>query len=219
MAIELTDPNAVTAGATVVLVVATLVLAALTAWLAIEQRNTRRDAAAPNVVVSIEPAHATILKVRVSNIGRGLARDVRISCEPPLIVERGSNEKTDLATTKLFSPSSLRPDQVLERWLGKYETFAGRQFAITVSFKDKSGLPYMHTYEIDIGMLDRTQFEREKLDVIAQDVKRLADRLDNLSTGSSRLNVNVFNSNDRRAKQAEELAWIDEFNKKSNGDT
>jgi hypothetical protein len=203
---KLGDPTIVTAWSTVVLMFATIVLAGLTGWLAIEQRKLRRESNAPDVVVSIEPAYTTILKVVVQNCGRGLAREIRISATPALVYQLDNRERFEFSNSSFFHPPFLRPGQKLERWLGRYGQIEPKKYQIKVSFRDTHGAKFEHVYSIDLEMYDRTSFAPDRLEEISKGLEKISDQLRRLGSDWRRLKVDVYSAEDREAEFAETIA-------------
>ncbi len=211
------DSNAITAWSTVVLAFVTTALAALTAWLAIEQRKTRREAIAPDVVVTIEPAHTMILKVCIQNIGRGIARDISVKSNPLLMYNMDKGDEFDLTKTKSFNPKFLKPGQKIDRWLGRFGAFTERTYGIEISFRDAKGRPYRHCYEIEVGMYDRAQFHRDHLAEISKGLGELTKSVSQLGSQMRPLEVNTYNAEDRAANEAAELKWLSDVKSEANG--
>ena len=77
------NANAITAIATVVLTITTMVYAWLTSVLAKENRRLRKEGSEPQVVAMLlpDPNELVVLNLIFANIGKGAAYDVRISLE------------------------------------------------------------------------------------------------------------------------------------------
>jgi hypothetical protein len=209
------DPTTLTAWATVVLVFATVVLAAITAWLAHEQRMTRRDAIAPDVVVTIEPAHITILKVCIQNIGRGAARNVSVRSTPPMLYQLDNETELDLTKTKSLNPSFLKPGQKIERWLGYFGNLADKSYEIEVVYYNVSGRRYEQKYSIEIEMYNSSQFNKDSLSDIAKGIESLTKAVTDAGSRFRPLYVNTFNPEDRAAEDAAERQWLNDVTSKA----
>lgn len=214
---EHVDATALTAWATVVLTFATIVLALLTGWLALEQRKTRRDAFAPDVVVTIEPAYITVLQVCIQNIGRGPAKNVRVTSTPPLIYQMDKEPEFDLTTTKSLNPSFLRPGQKIARWLGYFMYFSNKTYEIKVQFNDTLGRAFEHHYTIEVEMYDRAQFQKDQVAEVAKHTEALVKAVGNLGSNWHRLHVDTYNSEDRDAEEAAREQSIGDSQRNSGG--
>jgi hypothetical protein len=164
------DWGDVPAWVTAVAALLTLVIAAFAVLAAFRQageaRRLREQQAAPYVVVDVEGSKAStiFLDLYVKNIGRTVARNVRVSFDPPL---QSTLDGTFVRATAGFlahpipaMPPGREYRMMFERGPDLYKSELPRAYAATVMFDGVSG-PQCLTYEINLDLF----FEYQSINV------------------------------------------------------
>lgn len=147
-----------------------------------------REQNEPYVIVDIQPSDPTsgILVVVIENIGPTVARDVRISCDPPLVSGWGDDLTEMLQRALSRTIPMLPPGRRLEFLLDKQDRFENSDlptaYTFTVESEGPSGSVESLEYVVDFGtwaeslMKNRpTKQIEDKLGKIQDAVKALSD--------------------------------------------
>ncbi len=139
---------------------AVAVVAAVVAYFQVrEARRTREEQARPFVVVDIQPSAVggNILNLVIENVGRTLARDVKIRFSPALKTARPDYDLNNTALIREGIPT-LPPARRIEVLFDvsheRLENDLPKRYEATVSFKDARGRPQEAlSYVIDVSYL------------------------------------------------------------------
>jgi hypothetical protein len=142
------------------------VVAAIFAWRQVtEARRTREAQAQPFVVVNVEPGRVWMnwLTLVVENIGTTLAKDVRITFDPPLTTTVKDNDLTKSALLRdgvAVLPPGRRVETLFDLSHDRLEQKFPMRYDVSVSFRDyrnrqQESLPYTIdlTYLYDLEQL------------------------------------------------------------------
>jgi len=164
------------------------VAAAIFAWRQVtEARRTREAQAQPFVVVDIQPGRAWMnwLTMVVENIGKTLAKDVRITFDPPLTTTVKDN---DLAKSVLIRegvavlPPGRRVETLFDLSHDRLKQGLPMRYEVTVSFRDyrnrqQESLPYI----IDLTYLyDLEPLGEKTMHNLVDEVHQLREELEKL---------------------------------------
>ena len=157
-------------------------VAACVAWFQLREAKIDRKARdRPFVVIDFHPEPSSIIKLRISNIGQTIARDVRFVVDPPFVTKQGSQR--DLMKLGVFQTGigSLAPGRVIEflfdTWM-KREGLPERH-AVTITYKDDKDDPYTEHLDLDLGVFHSMEFiHQHGLNDIHEQVKKIAETLD-----------------------------------------
>jgi hypothetical protein len=220
-----------TATATVAVTALTFVLAKESWQLRLLQvaqvRELQLESIRPNISVYLEPSHVGVnfINVRVSNLGKGIARRVnfQITDRDGVAIQDGLN----VVASKFFKLAifrkgieSLGVNQVISSFLfsvpqlngelgGKiFEQYVG----IRVRFQDVEGTLYSNEFSIDFAEFEGiVELGGSPVYNISKELQKIREQLGrSFETSRGRIGVNVYNSTDRDAEHAEEMAWIEE---------
>jgi len=142
----------------------TIVLGIATFILVLAQRTSNRMQFRPAVSAGIEiDWDKNRMFFVVANHGRGLAKNVRVHCTPPLV----NQANTRIEDSQPFSGgySLLAPGVKKTLNLGKagWYIFSGgklpRRYEMKVTYMDSDGVTYEHEYVEDLTMYEKAEFE------------------------------------------------------------
>lgn len=217
--------NWVTALATVVICVLTIVLALETWRLRAAQaeqiKELRLDGIRPNVSIELNGSHIgmNFMNVRVANSGKGIARKIRFEFldrnEQPANAEAEPIVKVfhKLAMFRL-GIQSLGINQELKSFLFSFLDLSSEIGAgaftpyvnIRILFEDTEGNEYMNAFVIDFAQYEGfSQIGGEPLSKLADEVKAIREKLGKFGSGFDRMAVNVFDATDRDAERERHL--------------
>lgn len=196
---------------TAVVAGATVVYAVLTSRLVRETRDLRRAQTEPQVEVfmRMRDEWVSLIDLVIKNIGLGPAYDVRFV----VAVDQDSPGSQDLikALRELRSVTSgirfLAPGQEFSsHWTVMTENFDTKieaRITLKSTYRDASGASYHRDHVVDFSELKGVSRIGEppllKIAKLMEDLKR---DISSLATGFRRLNVDVYDSQDRQAAQA-----------------
>jgi len=241
----------ISAVATVAIAVLTFVLAKETWYLReaqIEQVNELRvQSIRPNVAVKFFSSKISfnLMMLEISNLGKGIARNVRFR-----FYDRNDNEMEvsenaivdEFLKLHVMSKGlhSLGINQKFESFLFSFLEVKGKAdgedifstyFKILTSYEDVEGNSYS-----DELIIDFKEFEGvteigggDPLHKISGDIKKLREQVERMTRSpSKRLHVNTYSSEDRELEKEEHKKWLEEMkakreqataNKKSQADS
>jgi len=218
----------VSAMATLAIAVLTFILAKETWYLRLAQvsqlAELKKENIRPNVNVQLDPSKVGLnfIDAKVSNLGRGIARKVRIE----LVDEKGARVKDgiDPVVEKFRKLAIFR--QGIEA-MGIGQTISSFVFSFfdlgselkgeifkpmlrfAVSFEDVEGNAYQNEFVVDFA-----QFEGiselgggDPLHLISKELKQIRECLTKVSQSDRRIGVNTFSSEDR-AKEREQVEEV-----------
>ncbi|MBO6766244.1 hypothetical protein [Maricaulis sp.] len=186
----------VTAGATVI-------LAALTAVLAVVTWRLASASSQPQVVASLEPNKWSIiyLELVVQNTGNAPAFDIEVEFDPPLPRHRELKPGANIPLSHL---SVLRPGQAIRTTQCHFNDAVGKKFAANISWKrhPSSSQKLTMAYEIDMGGWQNVSWLGGASPEIelAKEFKRFREAWDRIANGSRTLKVDTYTSEDRQAQ-------------------
>lgn len=191
--------------------VATLLLWRVTSTLAIETKLMAAAASQPQIVVTIEPSPWALMyaNLHIANTGNATAFDISVNFDPPLVLIDERKEKERPFQTL----SLLRPGQNLKSWIGKLHPLIEKNFYITVSWRrSPGGTEEQYSYWLSmgdyraisqLGASDPTIQIAQKLKLIQEDFRKI-------TSGSQKLGIDIYDSRDRQAEEAELRAFWEE---------
>lgn len=191
---------AITAWATVALVIATGVLAYLTWVLA---RATSRA----SIIVTIEPNPAAMnfVDIHIVNEGSAAAYDVHIEFDPNLPQKGGQSDKINF-------PSNLRIIAAGQRLISSLcEAFVimDQSYILKISWKSspKSRFRQSISYPIDLShMKEMSRLGNDPAIQSASEIKKIRELLEKIASGRSRLRVDSYSQIDRDSERKQNFA-------------
>lgn len=192
---------AITAGATVALVAATLALAWLTWILA---KSSHR----PFVVATMDvnPSSSPYVDLNIRNEGNASAFDVEVTLDPPL-------PESTKRLGKVFPPSRISvvaAGQQLSLSLCEASYLFDVQYIISISWRNNARFKRRHSiqYPLDISHLKshRTRGINPAF-ASAAELKKIRESVDRLVSGQQRLQVDQYCQADRSQEMAEPEPW------------
>lgn len=142
----------------------------------------------------------------VQNTGNATAYDIVVKINPPIENAASRTNKP----TPLQNISVLKPAQQLRSYVSEFSKIKGKKFDISIEWRKLPlGPRETHTYQVDMSYLDGiTRLGAEDpLMQIADVTKSLKDAWNPILTGSRRLKVDLYTSEDRTSERAELEQW------------
>lgn len=135
------------------LTLATIIYAAITAWMLRETKKMREIQTEPDIFITVQPQERAtfILNLVIQNIGLGAAYDLRFKVEPNIEMRSGFS----LSNVNFIKNGFryLAPKQKLECMVAQTIEEAGKKettlHEITVSYKNKTKKSYQATFVLD----------------------------------------------------------------------
>lgn len=219
-----------TATATIAVTALTFILAKESWQLRLLQvaqiRDLQLESIRPNISVYLEPSHIGInfMNVKVSNLGKGIARQIEFS-----FFDKEDNQilNNNKILEKFFKLSifrkgiySLGVNQSISSFLFGFPELAreidgeifDQYIYIRISFKDVEGNKYNNEIPIDFSEFEGiTELGGDPMYNISNELKKIREQLSHsFESSSSRIGVNVYTSSDRVAEIEARRAWIEE---------
>lgn len=220
-----------TATATVAVTALTFVLAKESWQLRLLQvaqvRELQIESIRPNISVHLEPSHVGVnfMNVKVSNLGKGIARQVKFSFTDKIgnPIPQGQSAVADkFLKLAIFRKGieSLGINQVISSFLFDVPRLNGevggkifeQYIGVHVSFLDVEGNQYDNDLSFDFSEFEGiAELGGSPIYNISTEIKKIREQLSRLSGSSTnRIGVNIYNSCDREAEMEKQRAWIEE---------
>ncbi len=185
--------------------VATVVLVVVTAVLAIYTKQLAKISSRPQIVVSIKPNKwsSKHLDYSVANVGNATAFDIKIEFSPPLMVLRGASAEGVLPFQNM---SILKPDAILETFLGDYKNYANGKWQVRITWSDKpkSKRRTELSYQINLDHLKNSgnlgDGNGDPLVALYREFKKFNSDVKHILKGSEHLKVDIYNKDERNSK-------------------
>jgi hypothetical protein len=159
--------------------------AAVVAWRQVkEAQRLRKEQARPFIVIDFD-ARATIVELRITNIGRTIARDVTFDFNPPLASTHDSQHgRGPLMELNLFKDGipSLAPGKEIKIFFDQFparvEAKLPMTYRVTVNYRDNAGESYTDPTVLDLDMyLGTGGVTRHGLHHIHKELKTIAETM------------------------------------------
>lgn len=210
----------VTAAATVMITVLTFILAVETWRLRAAQsaqiENLHLESIQPSVSISLStnPAGIHFMDARISNTGKGIAKNIRFSFR-----DRNGSPATD-ATEPIIKPfkklamfehgiESLGVGQELSSFVFSFldlrseigQDIFSPYLNIVINYEDVEGHSYSNTYAIDfIQFKGISKLGDSPVEAISSEIKKLRQTVEKVGNSSNRLGIDVYDSQDRETE-------------------
>lgn len=194
------NSSAVTALATLALLLVTAFYAWITFKLLGEARTSRVMAGEPRVVayLRIHKVHSNIVQLHVSNLSSAAASDVTAR------IEKVTDwpERFDLQDSKILRDLSfMRPHEVLTFDLGLgsdlFKDGTPATFRINIAYSGLDGRAFMFENDLRVESVEgHSHWQIYSIDDVARRLKEIADTLKGF-TGFQRLRVETYTAQDR----------------------
>jgi hypothetical protein len=180
-----------------------------------EARELRKDEARPYVVVDFEPDRPPFMNLVVANLGRTMARNVRIETDPPLDSSVYRSGPVALAKLRLFSEGipSLAPGKrivlLFDQMAHRAEAELPESYRVRLTYEWDGGDPIREDLRLD---LDLYRPLRRVMLGTTHDVNQTLDKIRRLlemwSAGVER-GLLVVSPEDKRRRDGEFRAWVE----------
>jgi hypothetical protein len=199
-----------TMGQLIVLVVAALYARAQVR----EARELRKDEARPYVMVDFEPDRSPLVNLVVANLGRTMARNVRIEVDPPFDSSVYRSGPVPLAKFKLFSEGipSLAPGKrivlLFDQMLDREKLQLPDSYRVRLSYEWDGGEPLSEELRLDLDLyrpLRRVQLGT--VHDLSETLNKIRQQLEKWSAGTGG-GLLVLSPEDRRRRNEAILAEL-----------
>jgi hypothetical protein len=193
-----TNGAAVTAVATVVLTLTTIVYAWLTAILAVENRRLRLAGTEPQVIAYLFPdeRHVNILHLIVANVGRGPAKNIAIEFDADAddFSSHGIEHRPGIRRNLVaFLPQEQRLLHFFGNALEMFNPAPPKDFIVKVYYDDLKGRHHAGEYKASVADLEGFRRVGEPPEyVTAEALRGIKDHISRWSSGSNRLKVETI---------------------------
>jgi hypothetical protein len=200
--------------AAVVTAFGTVVLGAFTIVLARETKRLADVGEQPNIIVTFEPNRHSLLHLdmHVENTGTATAYEVEINIAPELHFGKG-----DVARAiPLKNISLLKSKQSLSSYFADWAELEPKAFTVTTSWlrRPKAATREQLSYKVDLEQLRGiSRLGSDPAVDTAKATTKIAEGVDRISRGYSKVAVNTYNSQDR----ADEEKAIEERYNRAHG--
>ena len=131
--------------------------AAVAGYQAWEARRLRKEQARPFVVVDFEPERPPVMNLVITNLGKTMARNVRIDADPPFQSSQDESHPESLAQLKIFADGipALAPGKrivLLFDLLDRRPKELPNSYWVTVRYEWDEGDPITEKLRLDLDL-------------------------------------------------------------------
>ncbi|APE26763.1 hypothetical protein vnz_37255 (plasmid) [Streptomyces venezuelae] len=166
-----------------------------------------REQNEPYVIVDIQPGApgSMLLHLVVENIGSTVARNVRISADPPIETSFGEQATADLQAVLARVYPMIPPGRRLEFIFDGPSRFNGAlpmAYTFTVHYEGPFGPVEELEYLVDIDTLTESPVGQRPLKRVEQDLEKIRKELAGLTTAYKKVNAPAIRQENERQLQA-----------------
>ena len=179
-----------------------------------QAKKLREGQARPFVVVDFEPGDAPIMNLVVANVGRTMARNVRIEVDPPLESGQDRSWPVPLGKLKLFTEPipSLAPGKrivLLFDLLHSRPDTLPSSYEVRLTYEWEGGKPLTDVQRLDLDLYrNLVAVRRDSIHHVNETLKKIVQRFDRWTAGHDGLLV--LSPEDRRRRNEEVMAEMEE---------
>ena len=177
-----------------------------------EARELRKDEARPYVVVDFEPDRVPFVNLVVANLGRTMARNVRVDLDPPLESSVYRSGPVPLARFKLFSEGipSLAPGKrivlLFDQMYDRAELELPDSYRVRLTYEWDGGEPIREELRLDLDLYrPLRRVTPETIHEVSKTLTKIGQQLERWSAGTGG-GLLMLSPEDRRRRNAEILA-------------
>jgi hypothetical protein len=185
------DTNIWTAGAAAAQTVIVAAAAGFAFRQVREARLTREDQARPFVIVDFDLSRPPFIHLVVKNIGKTMARRVRIQTDPPLssTFDKDGNFEP-AAKLRVFTEEipTMAPDREIRTLFDSFPDRTEQElddvYRVTVTYEGERGRPYSEDMILDLGIYRNiTYVEQHTIHDVHKELKKIATAVDRWGAG------------------------------------
>lgn len=204
---------------TIAVGISTIVYAILTAFLVKETKKMRKIQTDPHIFINLEQSEFSIsfIDLVVKNIGLGPAYEVKFKVIKDFEMKRKGN-----ISNIGFIKNGLQyfaPQQITKQFIASFidddTNLEEREFEIEVEYKNSIGDSFNEKFLLSFAQFKSiTQLgSGSPLYKISKELEKIATFIRHLTTDFHRLNINVYDSEDRKVEEEELAKEYEEFKK------
>lgn len=207
------NSGAINAISTVSLIIVTLIYVILTWNISKETKIMRMAQTEPNIsaIIQSEEGCINFIDLIIKNIGLGPAYKVKFEIKPDYEDRILGGKLSEIGFIKNGLPY-FAPNQEFKIFLTtmaeSYEEKMKKTFEITIIYESIIHKTYSDTYSIDFSQMRGLSSSEPPLYQIADDIKRIQEDVNRLSTGSKRLKVISYTKEDIEEENRRSLETI-----------
>jgi hypothetical protein len=159
-----------------------------------EARLTREDQSRPFVIVDFDLSRPPFIHLMIKNIGKSMARKVRIQTDPPLASTFDKERQAD-PISKLGPFTEEIPTMAPDREIRiLFDSFPQREqqklddaYRVTVTYEGERGRSYVDEMVLDLGIYRNISYiEQHTIHDVHKQLKKIADSVDRWGAGVGR---------------------------------
>jgi hypothetical protein len=193
-----------------------LVLAARYAWNQVaEARELRKEQARPFVVVDFEPDRVPFVNLAIANLGRTMARNVRIEADPPFDSSVYRSGPVPLAKFKLFTEGipALAPGKrivlLFDQMYDRKELDLPETYRVRLTYEWDGGDPLSDELRLDLDLYrPLRRVTLHTVHDVNETLKKIVQRFDRWTAGHDGLLV--LPPEDRRRRNEQVMVEMEE---------
>jgi hypothetical protein len=173
-----------------------------------EIQLTRQDQTRPFVVVDFDLSRPPFIHLVIKNIGKTMARRVRIQTDPPLASTFDKDGQGEpVAKLRVFTEEipTMAPDREIRTLFDSFPARTEQQleevYRVTISYEGERGRVYVDEMVLDLGVYAKiTYVEQHTIHDIHKQLKRIADEVRRWSASGS--GIKIVSRKDQREDHA-----------------
>jgi hypothetical protein len=183
---------------------------------ALQARELREAEARPYVVVDFEPDRVPFVNLVVANLGRTMARNVRVEADPPFDSSVYRSGPVPLAKFKLFSEGipSLAPGKrivlLFDQMLDRADAGLPESYRVRLTYEWDGGQLPSEELRLDLELYrPLRRVTPETIHDVSKTLTKIGRQLEKWSAGAGG-GLLVLSPEDKRRRGEEFRAWVEE---------
>ncbi len=156
-----------------------------------EVRLTREDQTRPFVILDFDMSRPPLIHLVMKNIGKTMARRVRIQTDPPLASTFDKDRQSEpIAKLRVFTDEipTMAPDREIRMLFDSFPQREQRKFddayRVTITYEGERGRAYVDEMILDLGIYRNIEYITEHtVNDVHKQLKRIADAADGWGAG------------------------------------
>lgn len=174
-----------------------------------EIQLTRQDQARPFVILDFDLSRPPFIHLVIKNIGRTMARRVRIQTDPPLASTFDKDGRREpVAKLRVFTEEipTMAPDREIRTLFDSFPARTEQQlddvYRVTVTYEGERGRSYVDEMVLDLGVYAKiTYVEQHTIHDVHKELKKIATAVDRWGAGHGS-GILVVTRDDKREDHA-----------------
>jgi hypothetical protein len=150
-----------------------------------EAKLTREDQSRPFVILEFDLSRPLFIHLVIKNIGRTMARRVRIQTDPPLASTFDTKgQREPVAKLRVFAEEipTMAPDREIRTLFDSFPDREGQKlddvYRVTITYEGERGRSYVDEMVLDLGIYRNiTYIEQHTIHDVHKQLKKIAEEL------------------------------------------